>query len=76
MSQDLAEVERKASQLSGAERAQLALHLLESLEPLEGGDVQEDWRIEAESRLAQIECGKARLVPADEVFNNLRRRPD
>lgn len=52
------------------------MHLLESLEPLEGGDVQEDWRIEAESRLAEIECGKARLVPADEVFNNLRRRPD
>lgn len=74
MSQNLLELEAKASQLSDDERAQLALFLLESLEPAEDGDIEEAWRIEAESRLSEIERGEARLVPAEEVFENLRRR--
>ena len=68
------ELEQKASQLSDDERAQLALFLLESLEPSEGGSVEVAWRIEAESRLSEIERGEARLVPVEEVFENLRRR--
>lgn len=74
MSQDLLELEQKASQLSEDERAQLALFLLESLEPTEDGGIEEAWRIEAESRLSEIERGEARLVPAEEVFENLRHR--
>lgn len=74
MSQDLLELEQKASQLSDTERAQLALFLLESLEPSEDVGVEEAWRIEAESRLSEIERGEARLVPAEEVFENLHRR--
>ena len=52
----------------------MALFLLESLEPAEAGGVEEAWRIEAESRLSEIERGEARLVPAEEVFENIRRR--
>ncbi len=74
MSQDLLELEQKASQLSVDERAQLALFLLETLEPAEDGDIEEAWRIEAESRLSEIERGEAHLVPAEEVFEDLRRR--
>lgn len=74
MSQDLLELEQKASQLPDDERAQLALFLLESLEPSEDGGIEEAWRIEAESRLSEIERGEAHLAPADEVFENLRRR--
>ena len=37
MSQDLLELEQKASHLSADERAQLALFLLESLEPNDEG---------------------------------------
>ncbi len=74
MSQGLSELEQKASQLSDGERAQLALFLLESLEPIEEGDIEETWRIQAESRLSEIERGEARLVPAEDVFANLRRR--
>jgi len=73
MSQDLLELEQKASKLSVDERAQLALFLLESLEPTEDAGIEEAWRIEAESRLAEIQRGEARLVPAEEVFENLRR---
>lgn len=74
MSQDLLELEQKASQLPDDERAQLALFLLESLEPTEDGEIEEAWRIEAESRLSEIERGAALLVPAEEVFENLRHR--
>ncbi|MFY9329676.1 MAG: addiction module protein [Georgfuchsia sp.] len=74
MTQDLLELEQKASRLSDDERAQLALFLLESLEPAEDDGIEEAWRIEAESRLAEIERGEARVVPAEEVFENLRRR--
>jgi len=74
MSQDLLELEQKASKLSVDERAQLALFLLESLEPTEDAGIEEAWLIEAESRLAEIERGEARLVPAEEVFENLRCR--
>lgn len=74
MSRDLLDLEQKASQLSDDERAQLALFLLESLEPTEDGEVEEAWRIEAESRLSEIERGEAGLVPAEEVFENLRHR--
>ena len=74
MSQDLLELEQRASRLSDDERAQLALFLLETLEPSEDGDIEEAWRIEAESRLAEIERGEARLTPAKDVFENLRRR--
>ena len=74
MSDILAELEQKAAQLSPAERAQLALRLIRSLEPTDEGDVEEAWRLEAENRLAQIERGEARVVTGDDVFENARRR--
>lgn len=74
MSSILAELEEKAAQLSPAEKAQLALYLIRSLEPAEEGDVEDAWRVEAEARLAQVEKGEARLVPGDEVFAKIRRR--
>ena len=74
MSNVLAELEQKAAQLSPAERAQLALSLIQSLEPTDEGDLEEAWRLEAEARLAQIEKGEARVVPGDEVFTTVRRR--
>ena len=70
----LAELEQKAKQLSAEERAQLALFLLQSLEPADEGNMEEAWRIEAERRLDQIEGGDAPLVPGDEVFARLQRR--
>jgi putative addiction module component (TIGR02574 family) len=74
MSQDLLELEQKAAQLSLDERAQLALFLLETLEPSEQGDIAEQWRIEAESRLSEIERGEASLVSVEDVFNKLHQR--
>jgi putative addiction module component (TIGR02574 family) len=74
MSNTLAELKEKASQLSEAERAELALSLIESLDgPSEPG-VEEAWRIETERRIGQIERGEVKLIPGDEVFARLRRR--
>lgn len=74
MSLTLMELEEKASHLSADERAQFALFLLGTLEPSDSGDIEEKWRIEAETRLAEIERGDAHLVSAEDVFNNLQHR--
>jgi hypothetical protein len=74
MSLSLSELEQKAAQLLVDERAQFALFLLETLEPTDASNIEEAWRIEAESRLAEIERGDARLVSAEDVFKNLSQR--
>ncbi len=70
----LAEMKEKASQLSEAERAELALALIESLDGPADADVDEAWRLEIERRIGQIERGEVQLIPGDEVFARLRRR--
>jgi putative addiction module component (TIGR02574 family) len=67
MSNTLAELEEKAAQLSEAERAELALAIIESLDgPLEPAvDVEEAWRVEIDRRVAQIERGEVELIPGD-----------
>ena len=70
----LAELERKASQLSADERARFALSLIESLKGADEGDIEEAWRLEAERRWSEIQTGKAQLVPGDEVFAKVRSR--
>ena len=74
MSNTLAELKEKAAQLSEAERAELALALIESLDGPAEADVDEAWRVEIERRVAQVERGEVQLIPGDEVFERLRRR--
>lgn len=74
MSNRLIELKEKASQLSEAERADLALALIESLDGPTDPDVEEAWRLEIERRIGQIERGEVQLIPGDEVFARLRRR--
>jgi hypothetical protein len=74
MIDNLVDLERRAALLTLDERAQFALHLLESLEPVETGDIEAVWRTEAESRLAQVEHSDTVLLPAEQVFGNLKQR--
>lgn len=74
MSNVLTELKEKASQLSDAERAELALSLIESLDGPADPGVDEAWRLEVERRVGQIERGEVSLIPGDEVFARLRRR--
>jgi putative addiction module component (TIGR02574 family) len=74
MSDMLADLKKKASQLSDAERAELALSLIESLDGPADPEVEEAWRAEIERRIGQIDRGEVQLIPGDEVFARLRRR--
>ena len=74
MSNKLAELKKKAAQLSDVERAELALSLIESLDGPADPDVEEAWRVEIERRIGQIDRGEVELIAGDEVFARLRRR--
>jgi len=74
MSDTLTEIKEKASRLSDAERAELALSLIESLDGPPDPGVEEAWRIEIERRVGEIDRGEAQLIPGDEVFARVRRR--
>ncbi len=47
--------------------------LIESLEIEDDFDVSDEWMEEIRKRCRQIDEGKARLIPAEEVFARLRR---
>ncbi|MDD4911165.1 MAG: addiction module protein [Sideroxydans sp.] len=74
MSAKLAEIQTQAKQLGVEERAQLASFLLETLEPTDSGDVTQAWEIEIKARWAEIERGEVKLIPATEVFADIRRK--
>jgi len=74
MSKVLTELKEKAAQLPEPERAELALSLIQSLDGPPDDGVEEAWDIEISRRMAEIESGEAKLIPADEVFTRLRRR--
>jgi putative addiction module component (TIGR02574 family) len=74
MSDMLTELKKQASGLSDAERAELALSLIESLDGPADPDIEEAWRLEIERRVGQIDRGEVQLIPGDEVFARLRRR--
>jgi len=70
----LIDLEQRASHLTLDEKAQFALHLLESLEASESGDIEAAWRDEAQLRLEQVNRREVILLPADQVFDDLQRR--
>jgi putative addiction module component (TIGR02574 family) len=74
MSSTLSELKEKASRLPEADRAELALSLIESLDGPTDPNVEEAWQQEIESRVRQVERGEAELIPAEDVFARVRRR--
>ena len=75
MSERLDELKHEVTQLSESERAELALILIESLEPLgDFGDADEAWRAEITRRSAEIARGEVQPVPGDDVFARLRQQ--
>ena len=55
-------VEAQAFQLSPEERAQLADRLIASL--FDDRQIEDEWAGEVERRIAEIEAGRALLIPA------------
>jgi putative addiction module component (TIGR02574 family) len=54
-------------------RAKLVDELLKSLNPFHA-EIDELWRVEAERRVDEIETGKVKVIPGEEVFDKLRKR--
>ena len=70
MSSQLEVVEAEALKLSAEERVRLADRLLASLS--EDAGVEEAWVAEVERRIAEIESGRAQLIPAGEAITRAR----
>jgi putative addiction module component (TIGR02574 family) len=55
-------------------RAVLAEKLLESLAEQDQIDIDKAWLAEAEKRLAELQRGEAKAIPAEEVMRTLKIR--
>jgi putative addiction module component (TIGR02574 family) len=64
---NLKEIENKALQLSGEERAELAQKLLLSLEVPTELEIEKEWMIEAYRRARELDAGIVQPIPAEEV---------
>ena len=71
MTSRAAGLEEQARDLSPAERAQLLLHFIASLDPGEDEDVEELWLDEAERRLREYESGGTVARPAHDVISEV-----
>jgi len=67
MSRTLRDLYRDASELPEKERAELAGLLLESLESEPEADVEAAWSEEIERRVREIDSGKVRTIPWEQV---------
>ena len=66
------ELSRKALSLSPEERVQLAEKLLATVQAVDT-EVEAAWDEEIKRRIAEIENGTAKLIPAEDVFAEVRR---
>lgn len=72
MTASLDELKTTAAGLPAAERAELAHHLLRSLDEVDEGAGTE-WTTLAEKRMAEVRAGKVVGIPAEQVMESLRR---
>jgi len=72
MSRNLEELEAEVMNLSLEGRAQLAEKLILSLDAPSGEENLHLWVVEAERRLKELREGKAKEIPAEEVFRRAR----
>ncbi len=72
MSPKAHQVLRQALRLPPKARADIAGTLLQSLDVDDNADVEAAWAIEIERRLKEVESGKVKLVPWEQVRRRLR----
>ncbi len=65
------ELSRKARALPPEERIRLAEELLSSVQDSDE-EIEAAWAQEIERRLEEVESGTAKLIPAEEVFAEIR----
>lgn len=69
----VAELSQRARELAPEDRARLAEELLASIEGHLEPAVDAAWDEEIRKRIAEVESGAVKLIPADEVFERVRR---
>ena len=72
MSDLVDELSRKARALPPEDRVRLAEELLATVQEVDA-EVELAWDEEIKRRIAEIDSGTAKLVPAEEVFAEVRR---
>ena len=74
MSKGLGDIEKDALALPLRERARLVERLLATLDQGEDDDVEETWIEEAERRYREYRAGRIGAKPADQVFEQAKKR--
>ncbi len=72
MPSKIKEIEEEALRLPSYERAQLAEHLIISLDDVEDPEAERLWIEEAERRYQEYKQGKVKAKPAEMVFKEAR----
>ncbi len=72
MPSKIKEIEEEALRLPSHERAQLAEHLIHSLDEVEDPEAERLWIEEAERRYQEYKQGKVKAKPAGMVFKEAR----
>ena len=72
MASSVDEITRKARSLPAEDRARLAEDLLSSLQEDSDPAIEAAWDTEIRKRLDEVEAGTAKLIPAAEVFAEIR----
>ena len=73
------QVAHDASGLSPEDRWKLVARLIRDLDPgenLPDAEVEEAWGKEVSRRLEEIDSGKVKAIPAEEVFDRIQARLD
>ena len=73
MSDLVIELSQQAQTLTLPDRARLAELLLDSIHPASNTDAEAAWDVELQRRMDEIDRGVAKLIPAEEVFAQVRR---
>jgi putative addiction module component (TIGR02574 family) len=74
MKQEAHDLLEKALSLSERERADLACSLIDSLDPSVDQGAEDAWNEEIARRIADLDSGKAKTVPWDEIRRISSRR--
>lgn len=74
MSVSIEHITEAALSLPSDARALLADRLVESLDPLLDQDIKQAWAKEALLRLNELQTGKVKALPSDEVLSRIKQQ--
>jgi putative addiction module component (TIGR02574 family) len=74
MSANVAEIEAKIRSLSREDKADLLRALIAELDGPADANVEQAWLVEAQRRYREVQEGKVKPIPGDQVFEHLRTR--